>query len=111
MRLSFNARKTCNFTLSAARLLVVDDIPGNLKVTGDLLALYNAEVDTCRSGQEAIKLVKQNDYDLIFMDHLMPGMDGVETVAEIRSWEQERQKKKISGCTPPPPQNFANKYQ
>jgi len=71
-------------TFPNARLLVVDDIATNLKVAEGLLAPYNAKVDTCLSGAEAIELVKQNQYDLIFMDHMMPEMDGIEATAAIR---------------------------
>jgi CheY-like chemotaxis protein len=55
-------------------------------------------VDICLSGKEAIELVKQRDYDLIFMDHMMPDMDGIEATAHIRAWEKE--KEKISNCEP-----------
>ena len=79
-----------NFIAPRARLLAVDDIATNLKVTGGLLSLYHAEVDTCLSGIEAIELVKKCAYDMVFMDHMMPGMDGIEAVAEIRAWEKER---------------------
>jgi len=72
-----------------ARLLVVDDILTNLKVAEGLLVSYKAVVDTCQSGQEAIEAVKQNDYDLVFMDHMMPEMDGIEAAAVIRKWEEE----------------------
>jgi len=54
------------------------------------LAPYEAAVDTCSSGKEAIELVKSRDYDIVFMDHLMPEMDGIETRAAIRTWEQKK---------------------
>ena len=79
------------FTFPTARLLVVDDILTNLKVAEGLLAPYQATVDLCLSGTEAIELVKLNRYDLIFMDHMMPEMDGIETVAAIRKWEKEQE--------------------
>jgi CheY-like chemotaxis protein len=78
------------FTAPAARILVVDDINTNLKVAEGLLAPYGAVVDICLSGPEAIELVKTRPYDLVFMDHMMPGMDGIETTALIRAWEGER---------------------
>jgi len=83
-------------TFSDARLLVVDDIATNLKVTEGLLSPYNVKVDTCLSGEEAIALVKQNEYDLIFMDHMMPEMDGIEATAIIRAWEKEHAQEKKS---------------
>jgi signal transduction histidine kinase/CheY-like chemotaxis protein/HPt (histidine-containing phosphotransfer) domain-containing protein len=81
------------FSFPHARLLVVDDIATNLKVAEGLLAPYRAEVDTCLSGLQAIEMVRQYDYDLILMDHMMPEMDGVEATAAIRLWEKEQQKK------------------
>ena len=77
------------FTFPGARLLIVDDIPTNLKVAEGLLAPYQAAVDTCLSGAAAIELVKRNDYDIVFMDHMMPEMDGIEAAAAIRAWEKE----------------------
>jgi CheY-like chemotaxis protein len=67
--------------------LVVDDIATNLKVAEGLIAPYHARVDAALSGAEAIELVNRNVYDIIFMDHMMPGMDGVEAAAIIRASE------------------------
>jgi CheY-like chemotaxis protein len=78
-------------TFPNARLLIVDDIATNLKVAEGLMAPYNAKIDTCLSGAEAIELVKRNKYDIIFMDHMMPEMDGIEATAIIRAWEKEQQ--------------------
>jgi CheY-like chemotaxis protein len=83
------------FTSPSARLLVVDDIATNLRVVEGLLAPYKAEVDTCLSGAQAIELVKRTtsqkrEYDIVFMDHMMPEMDGIETTAAIRAWEKDQ---------------------
>jgi signal transduction histidine kinase/CheY-like chemotaxis protein/HPt (histidine-containing phosphotransfer) domain-containing protein len=83
------------FTFPRARILVVDDIATNLKVAEGLLAPYRAEVDTCLNGLRAIELVKQaasekRGYDIVFMDHMMPEMDGIETTAIIRALESGR---------------------
>jgi CheY-like chemotaxis protein/HPt (histidine-containing phosphotransfer) domain-containing protein/anti-sigma regulatory factor (Ser/Thr protein kinase) len=78
------------YTFPCARLLVVDDMDMNLRVAEGFLAPYRATVDTCRSGIEAIEKVKCHDYDIVFMDHLMHGMDGIETTAVIREQEGER---------------------
>jgi len=83
-------------TFPGAKLLIVDDIAANLKVAEGLLSPYKAKIDTCLSGAEAIELVKQNKYDLIFMDHMMPEMDGIETTAAIRAWEKETVQKNDS---------------
>jgi signal transduction histidine kinase/CheY-like chemotaxis protein len=76
------------FTFPDVRLLVVDDISTNLKVAEGLLAPYKAAVNTCLRGAEAVELVKNRDYDIVFMDHMMPEMDGIEAVASIRDWEK-----------------------
>jgi len=78
------------FTAKNARLLVVDDIDTNLKVVEGLLAPYEAEIDTSLSGKQAVELVKQKEYDIVFMDHMMPEMDGIETTTAIRSLEGKR---------------------
>ena len=75
------------FTLKSARLLIVDDILTNLKVAEGLLMPYQAGVDTCLSGREAVELVKRREYDIVFMDHMMPDMDGIEATTAIREWE------------------------
>jgi len=73
------------YAYPGARLLVVDDLVTNLKVAEGLLLPYNAAVETCVNGAQAIELVKNNDYDLVFMDHMMPEMDGIETTGIIRA--------------------------
>lgn len=75
-----------NFTFVAptARILVVDDNAINLTVTKGLLKPLEMQIDTAISGKEAIEKVQQTMYDLVFMDHMMPEMDGVETTHEIR---------------------------
>ncbi|MDR0290320.1 MAG: response regulator, partial [Treponema sp.] len=75
------------YTFPRAQLLVVDDIATNLKVAEGLMAPYRARVDTCLNGLEAIEQAKRKNYDIIFMDHMMPEMDGIEATAAIRAWE------------------------
>jgi len=82
------------FTFPGTRILVVDDIPTNLKVVEGLLVPYKTAVDTCLCGSQAIELVKraaleERGYDIILMDHMMPEMDGIETAKIIRSLEGE----------------------
>ena len=69
---------------TGARALVVDDEPMNLIVSSGMLKRYGMIVTTCGSGKEAIELCRLNDYDVIFMDHMMPSMDGVEAMKKIR---------------------------
>lgn len=72
------------FKAPTARVLLVDDIEINLKVAAGLLAPYGFQVDVCESGFEAIHMVKENEYDIVFMDHMMPEMDGIEATKIIR---------------------------
>ena len=65
--------------------LIVDDEPMNLVVASCLFRDYEMTVDTAGSGKEAIKKFKENDYDLVFMDHMMPEMDGVEAMKQIKN--------------------------
>jgi signal transduction histidine kinase/CheY-like chemotaxis protein len=80
-----------HFVAPDARVLVVDDINTNLVVTAGLLTAYRCHVDTCTSGANAIQMVQDGNYDIVFMDHMMPEMDGIETTQHIRAWEKERQ--------------------
>ncbi|MDR2522631.1 MAG: response regulator [Synergistaceae bacterium] len=73
------------FSAPSARVLLVDDILTNLVVAKGLLAPYMMTVDTCESGEESIALVRENEYDLVLMDHMMPGMDGIEATKAIRA--------------------------
>ena len=72
------------FTCPEARLLVVDDTPVNLVVARGMLKECQAHVDTAESGEDALKLIQDNHYDIIFLDHKMPGMDGIETLNKAR---------------------------
>ena len=73
------------FIAPDARILVVDDIEVNLLVAKGLMAPYKMGIDTCMSGPEAIEMVRAHRYDLIFLDQMMPEMDGIETLEVIRS--------------------------
>ena len=73
------------FKTHDARALLVDDNEINLIVAEELLKHYNISVDTAQSGSEALQLVEKNHYDIIFMDHMMPEMDGIETTVRIRA--------------------------
>ncbi|MDR2071548.1 MAG: response regulator [Treponema sp.] len=90
IRANPEVRKTVvRFIAPNARVLIVDDIMTNLKVTQGLLVPYRMQVDICDNGNGAIGMVKENRYDLIFMDHMMPGIDGIEATAQIRAMEGE----------------------
>ncbi|MDR1947670.1 MAG: response regulator, partial [Desulfovibrio sp.] len=68
-----------------ARILVVDDNALNLTVAQGFLARHGVRAETAVSGEEAIEKIYTARYDLVFMDHMMPGMDGIETVHRIRA--------------------------
>lgn len=67
-----------------AKLLVVDDTEMNITVIQSLLKRTGIQIDSASSGKEAIKLAMEKAYDVIFIDHMMPDMDGIETLRAIR---------------------------
>lgn len=73
------------FTIEGANILVVDDNDINLKVICKILNKYGIEAETAKSGREAVDLIQRNVYDLVFMDHMMPEMDGIEATKIVRS--------------------------
>ena len=72
------------FTAKTAKILVVDDSPINLMVINELLVPVELKVDTAESGKDALTYVQANKYDIIFMDYMMPYMNGVEATEHIR---------------------------
>jgi signal transduction histidine kinase/HPt (histidine-containing phosphotransfer) domain-containing protein/ActR/RegA family two-component response regulator len=78
------------FAAPDAKVLLVDDIATNLKVAVGLLSPYGMRITTCESGAEAVKAVSEEPFDLVFMDHMMPDMDGVETTTRIRELDGGR---------------------
>ncbi len=72
------------FCAKDAKVLVVDDNEINLLVAGELLKQYQIVADTAMSGAEALRMMNEKRYDLVFMDHMMPEMDGIEVTREIR---------------------------
>lgn len=72
------------FHAPEARILVVDDTEMNLTVIRSLLKKTLIKIDTAISGKEAVALAAANTYDLLFVDHMMPDMDGIETLSHIR---------------------------
>ena len=73
------------FMAPRARVLVVDDTEINLKVFVSLLSKTKMQIDTAESGDAGIALFKRNLYDVIFLDHMMPDKDGIETLQEMRA--------------------------
>ncbi len=74
-----------SFIAPEAKILIVDDNAVNLKVACGFMSQYQMEMDTAISGFEALEMVTKKKYNLIFMDHMMPEMDGLDTTKAIRS--------------------------
>jgi signal transduction histidine kinase/CheY-like chemotaxis protein len=81
-----SSTKLVRNNMSYAAVLVVDDIATNIDVVKGMLKPYKMRIDCAMSGQQAIEMVKAADprYDAVFMDHMMPGMDGIEATRIIR---------------------------
>lgn len=77
------------FIAPDACILIVDDNPVNLTVAEGLLKPLQIKIDTAQSGKEAINKVSQRKYDLIFMDHQMPDLDGIKTTHIIRRFHEQ----------------------
>ncbi len=81
--------------LRGIRALIVDDEPMNLIVAEGIFKDFEMHTDVAGSGKEAIEKYRKHDYDVIFMDHMMPEMDGVEAMKLIKAAAKERDKKAI----------------
>ena len=81
----FQARYQQSFEAPDVKILTVDDNPTNLLVVTKLLRDTKMQIDTAESGEEALKKTLENSYNLIFMDHLMPQMDGIECMRLIKN--------------------------
>lgn len=81
------------FTAPDAKILLVDDNEINREVGKALLEPFEMQISMTGNGQEALEMVQAEQYDLVFMDHYMPVMDGVEATKQIRMLEQEGGKK------------------
>lgn len=75
------------FIAPLAKILVVDDNAMNLAVAQDLLRKTKLQIDVASSGGECLEMLKRKEYHLICMDHMMPVMDGVQTLQAIRAME------------------------
>ncbi len=85
----FYAKEEFEFIAPDAEILIVDDNAINLTVAEGLLKPLQMKIETALSGKEAIEKISNKMYDLIFMDHMMPELDGVETTHIIRRFHKE----------------------
>ncbi len=85
-RTGINYRES--FTAPDARILVVDDVPVNSKIVRLLLKNTRIQIVTAESGRECLEKYNSDHYDIILLDHMMPEMDGIETLREIKKLEK-----------------------
>lgn len=76
------------FTAPEARVLVVDDNAVNRRVFVKLLKATQIQVEEAAGGEECLELVSKKAYDLIFLDHMMPGMDGITVLHKMKEWQE-----------------------
>ncbi|MBQ3450905.1 MAG: response regulator, partial [Selenomonadaceae bacterium] len=86
------------FTAPSAQVLVVDDNSMNLMVFTNLLKQTKIKIDTAISGDAGIVLTQKNKYDVIFLDHMMPDKDGIETLQELRAQKDNPNCRTVSVC-------------
>ena len=84
-----NSENVLNFTAPQAKIMVVDDNEMNRKVAKGLLAPLKMQIDTAENGKQALDMICSKKYDLIFMDHMMPIMDGLEATKRLREMPDE----------------------
>ncbi|MCR5451432.1 MAG: response regulator [Lachnospiraceae bacterium] len=85
----FDDRAKGRMCMRNVRALIVDDEPMNLVVATGLFKEYGMETDTAESGRAAIEKYRENDYDMVFMDHMMPEMDGVEAMKKLKEFARD----------------------
>ena len=86
------------FVAPEADVLVVDDTPLNLTVFKSLLKKTQVRIETAESGETAIRKACRKTYDIVFLDHMMPEMDGIETLAKLKKDKDNKNKKTPFVC-------------
>ncbi len=87
-----------SFIAPTANILVVDDTPMNLTVFKGLLKQTNINIDTAQSGADCLALATKKSYDIIFIDHMMPGMDGIDTLHALSNLSDNLNKNTPTVC-------------
>lgn len=77
------------FTAPEAKILLVDDNEINQEVAKAMMEPFEMQIDLASDGQQALDMLRSEKYDLVFMDHFMPVMDGVEATKRIRGWQED----------------------
>lgn len=87
-----------NFTMKDTRMLLVDDNEVNNYLVRQMLSEFNVQVDMALNGDEAIRLFKEKDYDMVLVGYLMPpGIDGIETIRRMRECGERGKNQLIIG--------------
>ncbi len=98
-------------TVEGLKVLLVDDNSMNRKVFTMLLKSMGSIVDEAASGAECLELAAQISYDVIFMDHMMPEMDGIETLEKMNQMEESLNKKTpVIALSANPAEEVQNEY-
>ena len=82
-----------------ARLLVVDDIETNLMVAKNLLKNTKIQIDTALSGEQCLEMTREKEYHVILLDHMMPGMDGIETLQKLKAQDGKNKNTPVVAST------------
>ena len=110
-RTTVTPKKRVAFTAEDASILVVDDTNLNLILVKELLKHTRIRVDTATSGEEALRMVRENTYDVIFLDHLMPNMNGIETLKHMNELADNRSASApVISLTSNAPENAREEY-
>ncbi|MBQ8199074.1 MAG: response regulator [Lachnospiraceae bacterium] len=88
-----DAQVNMNFTAEGAKILVVDDDLINRKVAQGLLKPFRMQIDLAEDGKKALEMIRQKEYHIVFMDHMMPVMDGVEATKILREMDDKKYEK------------------
>ena len=81
VRIAEDAQK---FIAGGAKVLITDDNEMNLKVASNFMQLFGITPEVCTSGEETIRLMREKKYDMVLLDHMMPKMDGIETLEILK---------------------------